>query len=402
MERLRTRLRQKLPAATALIVALAVALAVALPAHADRTLIRDVSVVDIAAGRLLSHHDVLVEDDRIVAVSAERLLAGDARRVDGSGLFLMPGLIDAHARTDRGFRAHASSQPRSSQPAADAAAAISRQQEPRSYLMRGFTTLVQTERAAGAAPAWADAPTHPDLITCHGMTLGGDPGALAITAVAAAGAACIEVFYETPGSGSGDRAPVTAAVLQDLVTAAHDAAMPVLLRTAATDPWGVGADAGVDALIQELPPEPTQDEYGDLSAATRAALDRLIAQGVAVRAASPAASYLAEHGARFLFASDTPYDPSDAGSAGLHGLRELVRLKRIGLSEIQILRAATTSNAALFGLEDELGAVRVGLRADLLLLGSDPLSDINALSDIRMILHDGAWDTPAALSAEHR
>src|SRR3989304_2043795 len=57
-----------------------------------------VTVVDVALGRLLEGHAVLVRGERIEALgpAAEVKPPQGARVIDGSGLFLMPGLFDAH------------------------------------------------------------------------------------------------------------------------------------------------------------------------------------------------------------------------------------------------------------------------------------------------------------------
>ena len=56
----------------------------------------NVGVVDVAAGTLLAGHHVLVEDGRVAAVAAEPIAAEGARRIDGSGRTLIPGLWDMH------------------------------------------------------------------------------------------------------------------------------------------------------------------------------------------------------------------------------------------------------------------------------------------------------------------
>lgn len=57
------------------------------------TLIRDVTVID--GGQVRAHMGVLIRGGRIAAVGSG-LPAGGAAVVDGSGKFLVPGLIDAH------------------------------------------------------------------------------------------------------------------------------------------------------------------------------------------------------------------------------------------------------------------------------------------------------------------
>jgi imidazolonepropionase-like amidohydrolase/Tol biopolymer transport system component len=69
--------------------------------------------------------------------------------------------------------------------------------------------------------------------------------------------------------------------------------------------------------------------------------------------------------------------------------RELQALLRAGLSPAAALRAATSDAAAILGLSHELGQVRVGYRADLLILEEDPTADLAAVQRIRAVLQDG-------------
>ncbi len=67
-------------------------------------LIRDVSVFTAVPGEpVLRHVDVRVEGDRITAISADGLDAGDAEVIDGRGKTLLPGLVDAHTHITGGM-----------------------------------------------------------------------------------------------------------------------------------------------------------------------------------------------------------------------------------------------------------------------------------------------------------
>ncbi len=69
-----------------------------------------------------------------------------------------------------------------------------------------------------------------------------------------------------------------------------------------------------------------------------------------------------------------PYDPAPVA----HGeslQHELELLVDAGMSPAEALRAATSDVARHFGLGDR-GAVKTGLRADLVPLDGDPLTDI--------------------------
>jgi imidazolonepropionase-like amidohydrolase len=60
--------------------------------------ISNVTVVDVKTGKLIPGQNVIIQNDRIVAIGAAKKLKqpADATIVDGSGKFLMPGLTDAH------------------------------------------------------------------------------------------------------------------------------------------------------------------------------------------------------------------------------------------------------------------------------------------------------------------
>ncbi len=69
------------------------------PATAPLTVIEDVAIIDVAAGLAVTAQTVVVCGDRIERVGAAQDLRvpADATVIEGRGLFLMPGLCDAHA-----------------------------------------------------------------------------------------------------------------------------------------------------------------------------------------------------------------------------------------------------------------------------------------------------------------
>jgi imidazolonepropionase-like amidohydrolase len=77
--------------------------------------------------------------------------------------------------------------------------------------------------------------------------------------------------------------------------------------------------------------------------------------------------------------------------ASLHD--ELVLLVEAGMSEMQALRAATADAAAVLALPDR-GAIRKGAKADLVILRSDPLQDINNTRDIESVVVSGTLVRP--------
>jgi imidazolonepropionase-like amidohydrolase len=80
--------------------------------------------------------------------------------------------------------------------------------------------------------------------------------------------------------------------------------------------------------------------------------------------------------------------------AGPHGenARELVLMVEAGMSASDGIVAATSTAARACGLQDEIGTVEVGKRADLLVVDGDPLADVKIVADrsrIWLVLKDG-------------
>lgn len=72
--------------------------------------------------------------------------------------------------------------------------------------------------------------------------------------------------------------------------------------------------------------------------------------------------------------------------------RELVIKSRI-LSPMEAIVSATSTNAELFGMSDEIGTVEAGKRADFAAFDRDPLADPEVLANaerVRLVVKDGA------------
>ncbi len=90
-------------------------------------------------------------------------------------------------------------------------------------------------------------------------------------------------------------------------------------------------------------------------------------------------------GVPILAGSDAP-NPGTTHGASIH--RELELLVRAGLTPVEALRAATSTPADAFGLDDR-GRIAAGLRADLILVRGDATADVRAARDVAAIWKDG-------------
>jgi imidazolonepropionase-like amidohydrolase len=70
-------------------------------------------------------------------------------------------------------------------------------------------------------------------------------------------------------------------------------------------------------------------------------------------------------------------------------LLELGLWVRDGATPWQALQAATRHGAAVCGVGSELGTVEVGKRADLIVVGGNPLDDVQNVRRLRLVLKDG-------------
>jgi imidazolonepropionase-like amidohydrolase len=71
--------------------------------------------------------------------------------------------------------------------------------------------------------------------------------------------------------------------------------------------------------------------------------------------------------------------------------RELELLVASGLSPLEAITAATGTAAAFLYRADQLGTLRPGLQADLVILRGDPRRDISAIRTIERVMVAGRW-----------
>ncbi len=257
------------------------------PAMSRELLIENATVVTPERAEPLRNVTVSIRDDRIISISHPSPArparhAQNAEVIDGRGLYLVPGLIDSHVHTD---------QVHGMTPQHEAAhpdiARAAREQNPRSYLYFGFTTLIDLISAPEAIRQWNAQPQHPDLYFCGAAPIvdgypmvwapkperyrqfpylivqrgeeatapaGIEPLAHTPEAVVDRmkrdGASCVKTFYERGDAGQWPAPRLD--TIRALVVAAHKAHLPVLMHATSTQAQEFAVQAGVDVIAHGL------------------------------------------------------------------------------------------------------------------------------------------------------
>ena len=145
-----------------LLILLAIPAATRTPQVADDgTVIEDVTLISPERMTPLRHATVLILDGKIAAVGTRSIAAPHARRIDGRGRFLIPGLIDSHVHV--GASAALDDDAIAAHPELWEAY---RAQVPGAYLAFGFTTVVDLDLKEKDQAWFTSTPLHPHLYTC--------------------------------------------------------------------------------------------------------------------------------------------------------------------------------------------------------------------------------------------
>ena len=68
---------------------------------------------------------------------------------------------------------------------------------------------------------------------------------------------------------------------------------------------------------------------------------------------------------------------------------EMELMVEYGMKPFDVLKAATSVNARAFHLEDQVGFVREGLRADIVIVSGDPAASVSSLRNVKLVMKDG-------------
>ena len=76
---------------------------------------------------------------------------------------------------------------------------------------------------------------------------------------------------------------------------------------------------------------------------------------------------------------------------------ELQLLREVGISNQDVLKMATVNGAKALKLEKEIGLVKAGTKANLVVLKANPLADIRGTREIEFVIKSGTVYSPQEL-----
>lgn len=90
-------------------------------------------------------------------------------------------------------------------------------------------------------------------------------------------------------------------------------------------------------------------------------------------------------GVKFATGADNYYDNKSTNRISV----EVENFVRLGMTNFEALQTATVSSADLLGLSEKTGQITEGYEADMILVPSNPLTNIEALQDVLMVISNG-------------
>ncbi len=353
-------------------------------------------------GGVIEQGSVVVRNGRIASLGAGATDAAGLTEIDAQGMTLMPGFIDAHRHIMRG----------------DADQWLSEQASDRmqEFLDAGVTTVLSAgdslEGIVELRRRLAEGElAGPRLLTSgRASTTGSEEEARAAVRTASeAGADVVKSRIELVLEG--ERAKE---ILMAITDEARKVDIPVMVHAATPVDMIASVEAGVDRLVH-IPHGGWLDETDGAQMVAEAGIPMTstigfgvpvfgvyaddnvprfrnggpwpdsVPRGGMIRPAGEKAvnaRYLWEAGVTIGFGTDTGFHPKDSLA---HELRPLTLV-----FSAQDIIAMLGKNAATFlELEDEIGTLEPGKRADMVILDGDPLEDIYDLLHVRMVIQGG-------------
>ncbi len=431
-----------------LVAALAAGTTIAAFADDSALLIRNVSVVDVERSGIAAGRDVLIAGERIELIGTTGSIdRPDARVIDGAGLYLMPGLFDAHVHLTAG---------------ADTFGPMLLANGVTCVRDTGASTEYVIEMRAAALRGEGDLPQ----IVCTGAIIDGDPPVWPFSEPCDEPEEARAAVRKLAEAGV-DQIKVYSLLKEDVFRAAVDEAHTLGLKATGHVPREVTLEEAMDAgqdCVEHLtgyegeiaaitgwkPPEGAASPWvafgawADFSKAdpdrVRALAARIAKAGMhqcptiivmkgighaahpdaaagdphmdfvphslrsfwsgpqyaamgrhmdhAVKAMQSMVGYLHEAGVPLMVGTDLANPYVFAGFA-VH--EEMALFQEAGIPAADVIRSATIVPAKFCGVDGDLGTVEDGKVASLLLVRGNPLEDVKRAAEIEAVFYRGRY-----------
>ena len=423
----------------------ATALAGTFSASADTLLIENVTLIDGTGHAPVAGASVLIDGDRIRQIAAETIsVQGRTRRIDGSGKFLIPGLMDMHIHLQGSVEVSPEGLSNVSMDRAKGVRAL------HSYLYSGVTSVYD----AGNVPDYilglrADERSGElvsprvfatgAIVTYPGSHGGNEWGTLVdswpeaiphLDAHIEKEPDILKLTFEERGWGARPMIPLLPEdLMQRIIEYYNDRGIRTTVHTSSEFRARQAIFAGIDSLAHPIIQGPITDGFAKLMGAKKIPMVTTLTIGENYSRLAEHPEYLDEplYQATLTkdeietlkterrkeyqerkwtwwmkimttIAQENLFKINEAGGVLVAGTdqttgpalhRELELLADSGIPASDIIRIATLNGAIFLGKERDLGSIEEGKIADLVLLAADPLSDIANIKQIAQVIKGG-------------
>ncbi len=427
------------------VIATVVVLAGVPAAFASSLLIENVTLIDGTGRPPVSPAWVLVENDRIRRVSRRAIEApAGSERIDGSGKYLLPGLVDMHVHLAGGVEVTPEGL---LEPELDRAKGV---RALHSYLYTGVTSIYD----AGNVPDYilglrkderSGKLMSPRIYATGGIvTYPGSHGSSdfatlvdswpeakpLLDAHIARQPDVVKLTFEERGWGSRPMIPkLPVELMQRIIEYYNDRGIRSTVHTSSELRARQAIFAGVDSLAHPVIQGPITDSFARLMGAKKIPMVTTLTIGENYSRLAEHPEYLDRPMYRATLTPDeihylkivkrkeyqqrkwtwwmklmtgiaqqNVYKVWKAGGVLVAGTdqssgpalhRELELLADAGIPPLEIIRIATLNGAVFLGKERETGSVEAGKIADLVLLNADPTADIRNAEQVAQVIKAG-------------
>src|SRR3984957_16377716 len=412
------------------IAGILLSLSIVAMAQADTVVGSADRMIDVLAGRMVDHPQITIVDGRITAVAAQNSAApAGARRIDLTGMTLLPGLIDMHT--------HITSDPHYSGyrrlEFTDNFWTVVGVANAKKTVEAGFTTIrnvgsdnfddvaikqgieqglvpgpriVPATYAIGATGGHCDSTEFPPSISAPSPAVANGPAELRamVRKLRKYGAEVIKfcgtggVFSKTDTVGGQQ---YSLEEMKALVDEAHMLGLRVAVHAHGTagikDAIRAGVDTSEHASLADdeaftlakqhgtyFSMDIYNDDYilaeGEKNGMFKESLEKERTIGLRQRQTFRAAL---KAGVKLIFGTDAGVYPNGDNA------KQFVTMVTWGMTPLQAIQAATVTAAEALGRPGDVGAIATGRFGDLIAVAGNPLTDVSILQSVSFVMKGG-------------